>query len=93
MLALRLAQEVLMTQRKDRVEGEGSYSGTKDYNERQRKFMESGNVEDAAREAQPRAKARSTRCRKRSASASSTRRARTRTQAPEIIGVRHRFLR
>ena len=28
-----------MTQRKDKVEGEGSYSGTKDYNERQRKFM------------------------------------------------------
>jgi len=38
-----------MTQRKDKVEGEGSYSGTKDYNERQRKFMESGKVEDAAR--------------------------------------------
>jgi hypothetical protein len=42
-----------MTQRKDKVEGEGSYSGTRDYNERQRKFMESGKVEDAAREAQP----------------------------------------
>ena len=42
-----------MTERKDKVEGEGSYSGTKDYNERQRKFVESGKVEDAAREAQP----------------------------------------
>ena len=42
-----------MTQRKDKVEGEGSYSGTKDYNERQRKFMESGKVKDAARDAQP----------------------------------------
>ena len=42
-----------MTQRKDKVEGEGSYSGTKDYNERQRKFMQSGKVEDAARDAQP----------------------------------------
>ena len=40
-------------QRKDKVEGEGSYSGTKDYNERQRKFMESGKVDDAARKAQP----------------------------------------
>ena len=42
-----------MTQRKDKVEGEGSYSGTKDYNERQRKFMESGKVEAAARDSQP----------------------------------------
>ena len=40
-------------QRKDKVEGERSYSGTKDYNERQRKFMESSKVEDAARKAQP----------------------------------------
>ena len=40
-------------QRKDKVEGEGSYSGTKDYNERQRKFMESGKVDDAARKAPP----------------------------------------
>jgi hypothetical protein len=42
-----------MTERKDKVEGEGSYSGTKAYNERQRKFMKSGKVEDAARKAQP----------------------------------------
>jgi len=40
-------------ERKDKVEGEGSYSGTKDYNERTRKFMESGKVEDAARKAEP----------------------------------------
>ena len=42
-----------MTQRKDKIEGEGSYSGTKDYNERQRKFMESDKVQDAARSSQP----------------------------------------
>ena len=42
-----------MTQRKDKVEGEGSYSGTKDYNERQRKFIESGKVDEAARDSQP----------------------------------------
>ena len=40
-------------QDKDKVEGEGSYSGTKDYNERTRKFVESGKVEDAARKAEP----------------------------------------
>jgi len=42
-----------MTQRKDKVEGEGSYTGSKDYNERTRKFTESGKVEDAARKAEP----------------------------------------
>jgi hypothetical protein len=35
------------------VEGEGSYSGTKDYNERTKKFMDSGKAEDAARQAKP----------------------------------------
>ena len=40
-------------QRKDKVEGEGSYSGTKDYNERTRKFMDAGKVADAAHGAQP----------------------------------------
>ena len=40
-------------ERKDKVEGEGSYSGTKDYNERTRKFIDSGKVEDAARRAEP----------------------------------------
>jgi hypothetical protein len=38
---------------KDKVEGEGSYSGSKDYNERTKKFVDSGKVEDAAREAEP----------------------------------------
>ena len=38
---------------KGRVEGEGSYSGTKDYNERTRKFMDAGKVDDAARSAKP----------------------------------------
>lgn len=41
-------------QRKDKVEGEGSYSGTKEYNERTKKFVDSGKTEDAAREAAPR---------------------------------------
>lgn len=40
-------------QDKDKIEGEGSYSGSKDYNERTRKFVDSGKVEDAARKAQP----------------------------------------
>lgn len=38
---------------KDRVEGEGSYSGSKDYNQRTEKFVESGKVDDAARRAAP----------------------------------------
>ena len=38
----------------DKVEGEGSYSGSKDYNERTRKFVESGKQQQAAGEAQPR---------------------------------------
>jgi hypothetical protein len=33
--------------------GEGSYSGTKDYNQRTKKFVESGKVEEAARDAEP----------------------------------------
>ena len=40
-------------ERKDKVEGEGSYSGTKDYNERTKKFVDSGKVEQAANDAQP----------------------------------------
>ena len=40
-------------ERKGKVEGEGSYTGTKDYNERTKKFIESGKVEKAAREAKP----------------------------------------
>ena len=38
---------------KDGVEGEGSYSGTKDYNERTEKFIKSGKVDKAAKEAEP----------------------------------------
>jgi hypothetical protein len=38
---------------KDKVEGEGSYSGTKDYNERTKKFIDSGKVERAAHDASP----------------------------------------
>ncbi len=37
----------------DKVEGEGSYSGTQDYNERTKKFVDSGKVEQAARKAKP----------------------------------------
>jgi hypothetical protein len=40
-------------QRKDKVEGEGSYSGSKDYNQRTKKFVESGKVDEAARAAKP----------------------------------------
>jgi len=36
-----------------KVEGEGSYSGSKDYNERTKKFVDSGKVDDAARAAKP----------------------------------------
>ena len=38
---------------KGEVEGEGSYKGSKDYNQRTQKFVESGKVEDAARAAKP----------------------------------------
>ena len=37
----------------DKVEGEGSYSGTKDYNERTKKFVQSGKVDQAAHDAEP----------------------------------------
>jgi hypothetical protein len=39
--------------RKDGVEGEGSYSGTKDYNARTKKFVDSGKVDKAAHDAEP----------------------------------------
>ena len=39
--------------RKDGVEGEGSYTGSKDYNERTEKFVKSGKVDQAARDAEP----------------------------------------
>ncbi|HEV3007467.1 MAG TPA: hypothetical protein VGX52_00355 [Burkholderiales bacterium] len=38
---------------KDKVEGEGSYTGSKDYNERTKKFIDSGKVDKAARDAEP----------------------------------------
>jgi hypothetical protein len=38
---------------KDRVEGEGSYTGSKDYNERTKKFVDSGKVDQAAQDAEP----------------------------------------
>ena len=40
----------------NRVEGEGSYSGTKDYNERTRRFIKAGKVGAAARKAAPKSK-------------------------------------
>jgi len=40
-------------ERKGKVEGEGSYSGTRDYNRRTKKFIESGRVAKAARAAAP----------------------------------------
>jgi len=40
-------------ERKPKVEGEGSYSGTRDYNKRTEKFIKSGKVEDAAEKAAP----------------------------------------
>jgi len=40
-------------ERKDKVEGEGSYTGSKDYNERTKKFVDSGKVDQAARDAEP----------------------------------------
>jgi len=39
--------------RKDKVEGEGSYTGAKDYDKRTKKFIDSGKVEDAANDAAP----------------------------------------
>jgi len=37
---------------KDGVEGEGSYSGTRDYNERTAKFIKDGKVDKAAKDAE-----------------------------------------
>jgi hypothetical protein len=41
-----------MTERK-KVEGEGSYSAAKDFDERAKKFMESGKAEEGGRKAAP----------------------------------------
>lgn len=38
---------------KDKIEGEGSYTATRRYNERTRQFVESGKVGQAADEAKP----------------------------------------
>jgi hypothetical protein len=40
-------------ERKDKVEGEGSYSGSKDYNERTKKSVDSAKVKQAANDAKP----------------------------------------
>jgi hypothetical protein len=38
------------------VEGEGSYRGSRIYNERTKKFVDSGRVEEAARKARPKSR-------------------------------------
>ena len=40
-----------MDKTKDKIEGEGSYTATADYNERTAEFLKKGKVEGAAREA------------------------------------------
>ena len=42
--------------KRDKVEGEGSYSATRDYNERTKRFIKSGRVGEAARKAAPKSK-------------------------------------
>jgi hypothetical protein len=39
---------------KDKEHGEGNYKASKEYNDATKKFVESGKVEDAARDAEPR---------------------------------------
>ena len=39
-------------QKKDGIEGEGSYSGTRDYNKRTAEFIKKGKVDKAAKEAE-----------------------------------------
>ena len=43
-----------MSKDKDKVEGEGSYSASKDYNQRTEKFVQSGKADKAAEQAKPR---------------------------------------
>ena len=52
---MRLAPSGSMSKH-DKIEGEGSYSGTRDYNERTRRFIKSGKVGAAARKAAPKSK-------------------------------------
>jgi hypothetical protein len=40
-------------QGQDNVHGEGNYAASRDYNERTKRFVESGQVEEAARAAEP----------------------------------------
>ena len=40
-------------QSQDNVHGEGNYQATRDYNERTKRFIESGRVDEAARNAAP----------------------------------------
>lgn len=40
-------------ERKDKVEGEGSYTAAKDYDKRTKKFIDSGKVDQAANDAAP----------------------------------------
>ena len=40
-------------QSQDNVHGEGNYAASRDYNERTKRFVESGQVEQAARDAAP----------------------------------------
>lgn len=40
-----------------KVEGEGSYSATRDYNERTKSFIDSGKVDEAAGKARPKSDA------------------------------------
>jgi len=40
-------------QSEDNVHGEGNYAASRDYNERTKRFVESGQVEQAARDAAP----------------------------------------
>jgi hypothetical protein len=60
--------------RKDGVEGEGSYSGSKDYNERTKKFVQSGKVDKAAHDAEPKSERRKAEMEKAERAGSSTRR-------------------
>ncbi len=39
---------------KDKEHGEGNYKASKEYNDATKKFVESGKVEEAARDAEPR---------------------------------------
>lgn len=49
-----------MTSSKDKVHGEGNYEAAKTYNDATKKFVESGRVEQAARDAAPKTAAEAT---------------------------------